>query len=408
LINTDPGAGGGALAGLKVVDLSRVLAGPFCSMILGDHGAGVIKVEPPQGDDTRRWGPPFAAAEEGRGDASYYIGVNRNKRAIALDLGKPAGREVLLRLLEDADVLIENFRTGSMEAWGLGFDAVLAPRFPRLIHCRVSGFGADGPLGGLPGYDAVLQAMSGLMSINGDPSTGPMRIGTPLVDLSTGLYAVIGVLMALQERARSGRGQFVDMSLYDCGMSLLHPHAANYFLSGKRPPLLGNSHPNVVPCDKYATRDGEVFVVVGNETQFRKLAELMGVPQLADDARFSTNGARAQNRAALNQVLAACFADKEASAVSVLLLEAGVPVGPVLPIDQALGAAHTASRAMVVEKGAYRALGTPIKLSRTPGSLRQTPPRFAQDSDSILRQHGFDDAAIAKLRELGVLPVTIK
>ena len=402
-MNSEKSAVPGALAGLKVVDLSRVLAGPFCSMILGDHGAEVIKVEPPQGDDTRRWGPPFAPGDGGPGDASYYIGLNRNKRAIALDISDSRGREVLFRLLEDADVLIENFRTGSMEVWGLGFDAVLAPRFPRLIHCRVSGFGAEGPLGGLPGYDAVLQAMTGLMSINGDMSSGPLRIGTPVVDLSTGLYAVIGVLMALQERARSGRGQFVDMALYDCGMSLLHPHAANYFLSGARPPLLGNSHPNVVPCDKYRTRDGEVFVVVGNEGQFGKLAAVLGRPDLAGDARFATNGARAANRAALNQVLGECFADKEATAISVLLLKAGVPVGPVLLIDEALGAPHTASRGMVVDKGSYRALGTPIKLSRTPGSVRHVPPKFGQDNELVLKQHGFDDAAIAKLRVLGIL-----
>ena len=407
-MNTVESSGGGALAGLKVVDLSRVLAGPFCSMILGDHGAEVIKVEPPQGDDTRRWGPPFQPDESGRGDASYYIGINRNKKAIALDLSKALGREVLFRLLEDADVLVENFKTGSMEAWGLGFESDLAPRFPRLIHCRVSGFGAAGPLGGLPGYDAVLQAMSGLMSINGDTSTGPMRIGTPVVDLSTGLYAVIGVLMALQERARSGRGQFIDMTLYDCGMSLLHPHATNYFLSGARPPLLGNSHPNVVPCDKFRTRDGEVFVVIGNEGQFRKLVELLGKPDLAGDPRFATNSARAQNRVALNRILGDCFADKEATSVSVRLLEAGVPVGPVLAIDEALGAAHTANRQMVVENGTYRALGTPIKLSRTPGSLRKRPPRFAQDSEQVLREHGFDGAAIAKLRELGVLPASMK
>ncbi len=191
----------GALAGLKVIDLTRVLGGPYCTMILSDHGAEVIKIEPPQGDEVRDWGPPFLGE-----DASYFIGINRNKRSLALDLGKPEGKSVLLRLLEGADVLVENFKPGSMEKWGLGYEQDLAPRFPGLIHCRVSGFGADGPLGSLPGYDAILQAMTGLMSVNGDPSTGPLRLGIPMVDLGTGLYAAIGILMALHERTRSGRG----------------------------------------------------------------------------------------------------------------------------------------------------------------------------------------------------------
>jgi crotonobetainyl-CoA:carnitine CoA-transferase CaiB-like acyl-CoA transferase len=211
-------ASAGALAGLKVIDLTRVLGGPYCTMILSDHGAEVIKIEPPQGDETRGWGPPFH-----EGDASYYIGVNRNKRALALDLSKPEGRAVLLRLLEGADVLVENYKPGSMEKWGIGYADVLSKRFPGLIHCRVSGFGADGPLGGLPGYDAIIQAMVGLMSINGDATTGPLRMGTPIVDLATGLYSTIAILMALNERQRSGQGQFLDMSLHDCGMALLRP-----------------------------------------------------------------------------------------------------------------------------------------------------------------------------------------
>ena len=193
-------------------------------MILSDHGAEVIKIEPPQGDEVRDWGPPFHD-----GDASYFIGINRNKRSIALDLGKPAGKAVLLRLLDGADVLIENFKPGAMEKWGLGYDDVWRRGFPGLIHCRISGFGADGPLGGLPGYDAILQAMTGLMSVNGDATTGPMRLGTAIVDMGTGLYSAIGILMALQERAQSGRGQYLDMTLYDCGMALLHPQAANLF-----------------------------------------------------------------------------------------------------------------------------------------------------------------------------------
>src|SRR5580658_9536263 len=273
----------GALAGLKIIDLTRVLGGPYCTMILSDHGADVIKIEPPQGDETRDWGPPFAD-----GDASYFLGVNRNKRSLALDLGQPAGREVLLRLLDGADVLIENFKPGAMEKWGLGYQQDLVPRFPALIHCRVSGFGATGPLGGLPGYDAILQAMTGLMSINGDPTTGPVRMGTPVVDLATGLYSAIAILMALHERNTSGFGQYIDMTLHDCGMALLHPQAANFFLNGRRPVATGNPHPNIAPYEKYRTRTCEIFIAVGNDAQFRKLCEAVGRPEIGGDARFLT------------------------------------------------------------------------------------------------------------------------
>jgi formyl-CoA transferase len=387
----------GALAGIKVVDLTRVLGGPYCTMILSDHGADVIKIEPPQGDEVRDWGPPFD-----EGDASYFIGVNRNKRAIALDIGKPAGREVLLRLLDGADVLVENFKPGGMEKWGIGY-ADLEPRFPRLIHCRVSGFGADGPLGGLPGYDAVLQAMTGLMSVNGDPSTGPLRMGCPTVDLATGLYSAIAILMALQERTRSGRGQFIDMTLHDCGMALLHPQAANFFLNGKRPMPLGNPHPNISPYEKFATRTCDIFLACGNDAQFRKLADLLGRPDLASDPRFPTNADRLVNRAALTVELTAAFAAHDGHVIAETLLRAGVPAGPVLAVDEATAAPHTAAREMVTELDGYRGLGTPIKLSRTPGGTRRRPPRFAEHTEEVLGEHGFTRADVAALLHEGVL-----
>jgi formyl-CoA transferase len=388
----------GALAGLRVIDLSRVLGGPYATMVLSDHGADVVKIEPPQGDETRNWGPPFAD-----GDASYFLGVNRNKRALALDIGRHEGRAALLRLLDGADVLVENFKTGTMEKWGLGYEADLAPRFPGLIHCRVSGFGADGPLGGLPGYDAILQAMTGLMSVNGDPATGAMRLGTPVVDLATGLFSVVGILMALQERARSGRGQFLDMTLHDCGMALLHPHAANWFLNGRRPAPLGNPHPNIAPYEKYATRTGEIFVAIGNEGQFRKLAATIGLPGLPDDARFRTNQDRLVNRAALEAILAEVFAQQDGEALATRLLRAGVPAGPVRPVDAAVGSAHAAHREMDASLDGYRALGTPVKLSRTPGGLRRKPPRFAEHADVVLGERGFSAGEIAALRASGVL-----
>jgi formyl-CoA transferase len=394
-----PAAAPGALAGLKVIDLTRVLGGPYCTMILSDHGADVIKVEPPQGDEVRDWGPPFQD-----GDSSYFIGVNRNKRSLALDLGRPEGRAVLLRLLAGADVLTENFKPGGMEKWGLGYATDLAPRFPRLIHCRVSGFGGEGPLGGLPGYDAVLQAMTGLMSVNGDPSTGPVRLGTPVVDLATGLFSAIAILMALHERGRSGRGQFLDMTLHDCGMALLHPQAANFFLNGIRPVPQGNPHPNLAPYEKYATKTCDVFIAIGNDGQFGKLCGLVGLPDMATDPRFRHNADRLANRAAMIAAFQTVLAGQDGRAIADRLLRNGVPAGPVLPVDEALASPHSGARRMVSELDGYRGLGTPIKFSRTPGGTRRRPPRFGQDADAILAEHGYNKAEIAALRRDGTVP----
>jgi formyl-CoA transferase len=387
----------GALAGLKIIDLTRVLGGPYCTMILSDHGAEVIKIEPPQGDEVREWGPPF------QGDAaSYFIGVNRNKQSLALDLGKPAGREVLLRLLQDADVLVENFKPGSMEKWGLGYDAVLRERFPKLVHCRVSGFGATGPRGGLPGYDAIIQAMVGLMSINGTPETGPVRMGTPIVDLATGLYSAIGILMALQERARSGEGQYVDMTLHDCGMALLHPQAANFLLNNKRPVATGNPHPNISPYSKFRTKTCEIFVACGNDPAFRKFCTFLSLDSLPDDARFRSNGDRVVNRAALTEILEARLAAEDGHDLCDRMLAAGLPAGPVLNVDEALSEPHTAHREMVTELDGFRALGTPIKLSRTPGGTRSVPPSFNQHGQSVLERHGYSTGEIDALKAAGV------
>jgi formyl-CoA transferase len=392
----------GALAGIKVIDLTRVLGGPYCTMILADHGAEVIKIEPPQGDEVRDWGPPFLDQPDGSRDASYFLGVNRNKRALALDIGSEAGRAVLLRLLDGADVLVENFKPGGMEKWGLGY-ASLEQRFPGLIHCRVSGFGGEGPLGGLPGYDAILQAMTGLMSVNGDPSTGPLRIGTPVVDLATGLYSAIAILMALVERTRSGRGQFLDMTLHDCAMALLHPQAANYFLNGRRPIATGNPHPNLAPYETYQTRTGQIFIAAGNDGQFRKLCAELGVPDLANDPRFATNADRLTHRAALIAAFSAVLAEADGNALTLRLLRAGLPAGPVRAVDEALANDHTAARGMVADIGAWRGLGTPIKLSRTPGGPRAAPPRFAEHTDAILARHGFSAEEIQGLEKEGIL-----
>jgi len=359
----------GALQGIRVIDLSRVLGGPYCGQILGDHGADVLKVEPPQGDDTRAWGPPFQ-----NGVASYYLGLNRNKLGMQLDLASAAGQAVLLGLLEGADVLIENFKTGTMEKWGLGYDN-LAQRFPRLIHCRVSGFGADGPLGGLAGYDAAVQALTGIMSVNGESGGEPLRVGLPVVDLVTGLNAALGVLLALQERGRSGNGQFVESSLFDCGLSLLHPHAANWFLDGKNPGLTGNAHPNIYPYDAFPTRSVPVFLAVGNDRQFGLLCKHLQTEALARDERFSQAGARSVHREALRQLLEQALAQHDGAELAEALMQLGVPCAPILSVDAALRHPHTRHREMVVRIGDdYTGIASPIKLSRTPATYRHAPP----------------------------------
>ena len=299
--------------------------------------------------------------------------MNRNKRGMALDLSLPAGQEPLRALLADADVLVENFKPGTLEKWGLGYET-LSQAFPKLIHCRVSGFGADGPLGGLPGYDACAQAMCGLMSVNGEADGEATRVGLPVVDMVTGLNAAVAVLLALNERARSGLGQFLDITLYDCALSLLHPHAPNYFYSGKTPARSGNAHPNIAPYETLPTASGPIFLAVGNNRQFAQLATALGAPELARDPRYAANADRLANRQSLRDALSALLATHEAAALADRLLRAGVPAAAVQTVDQALAHPHTRHRGMLLEQGDYRGVGSPIKLSRTPARLRRLPP----------------------------------
>jgi crotonobetainyl-CoA:carnitine CoA-transferase CaiB-like acyl-CoA transferase len=394
----------GALSGIRVVDLSRVLGGPFCTQILGDHGADVIKVEPPMGDETRDWGPPFETGANGETIASsYFHGANRNKRCIALDLSSEQGREVVFRLLETADVVVENFKAGTLEKWGMGYDEVLSQRFPRLIHCRITGFGSDGPLGGFPGYDAVIQAMCGLSSVNGTAEVSPIRMGVPIVDLATGMNAAIGINMTLVERERSGRGQLVEATLYDSGVSMVYPHAANWLMSGKLPALTGNQHPNVVPYDMFSTRTKPIFIGVGNNRQFRNMLEVLGRPELADDPRFRNNGERNTNRDALTEVLTALTRDWQCDELSDKLLAAGIPAGPVNNLGEVLDHEHTRHRGMVVEKDGYRGVGPPVKLSRTAATIRLRPAAFAADNVSVLTEAGYTEAEIETLISAGAV-----
>ncbi len=389
----------GALKGLKVVDLSRVLGGPFCTQILADHGAEVIKIEPPQGDETRLWGPPF----NDDGISAYFSGANRNKRSIALDIRSEKGKEILFKLLENADILVENFKTGSLEKWGLGYEDVLSAKYPRLIHCRVTGFGADGPFGGFPGYDAVIQAWAGLISVNGTPESGQVRMGIPLVDLGTGMNAVIGILMAVNERHASGQGQSVEVSLYDTGIQLQHPHAPNNLMSGNAPRLTGNSHPNIAPYDLYDTATTPVFLGIGNNGQFRKLCDKLGRADVPIDPRFVDNSARLEHRQELNDLLTEALSEKDGVEFATQLLEAGVPAGAAMTVPEALNHPHTKHRQMVVEKDGYRGTGIAIKMSRSPGGVTSAPPGFGVNGHDILTEIGYTSEEITSLTEEGVV-----
>ena len=390
----------GALKGVRVIDLSRVLGGPSCTQILGDHGADVIKIEPPSGDETREWGPPFEQDENGNNIASsYFIGVNRNKRCIALDLRTEEGKSVLLRLLEMADVLVDNFKAGSMEKWGLGYDEVLKVKFPKLVHCQITGFGKDGPLGGYPGYDAAVQAMTGLFSINGapDPDGGPTRIGIPVVDLGMGMNAVIGICMALLERHTSGCGQSIDITLYDTGVALQFPHASNWFMGGKQPKRVGNAHTNVAPYDLFKTKTQDLFIAIGNNGQFRKACTILKKPDLADDPRFAMNGGRIDNLPALTAILTELLSEWDGAELNDMFLKAGVPSGLAQSVDDVVSHPHTTHRKMVVEDGSYRGLAAPIKFSRTPATYRTKPVAYGANTEEVLIEAGYSIAEIKML-----------
>ncbi len=387
-----------ALSGKLVIDLTRVLGGPYCTQILGDHGADIVKIEPPKGDETRDWGPPFH--EE---DSAYYIGVNRNKRSMGLDLTQGPGQEVLLQLLENADILIENFKPGTMEKWGLGYEEVLRARFPKLIHCRVSGFGGDGPMGGFPGYDAIIQAMAGWFSINGEEGSEPTRLGLAGVDMGTGLYSAIAILLALAERERSGQGQYLDMTLYDCAVSLMHPHIPNYNYSGKIPGPTGNAHPNISPYDTFRTKTVDVFIGAGNDGAYAKMCRALGRAELIEDPRFIKNINRVEHRAELKVEIEASLMRIDGHEICETLAKAGLAVGPIHNTQQVVDHPHTHHRGMTIERDWYKMTGTPIKMSRTPGSLKRLPPKYGEHSTELLTEFGFSSAQITDLIDKGVV-----
>jgi len=386
------------LSGLRVIDASRVLAGPYCAQMLGDMGAEVIKIESPEGDETRSFGPTVT-----EGGAAYFQALNRNKRGIVLDLGQPEAREVFWQLLANADVLIENFKASTLRSWGIEEPAQITQRFPHLVHARITGFGDDGPLGGAPGYDAAVQAISGLMSVNGEPMGGPLRMGVPIVDLTTGMQSTIAVLSALHERARSGRGQMCDLALYDCAIGIAHPYLPNYLWSGKEPTRTGNGHANIAPYDAFDTATCPIYIAVGNDRQFATLCAQLDHPALASDERFRRNVDRIARRAELKAELDALLRRRNGRELASQLQLAGVPAAPILGIAEAVRDAQTRHRDMVIDRDDYHGSGFPIKFSRTPAQLRLRPPRHGEHTREVLQQAGFEPSRIESLGKSGAL-----
>jgi formyl-CoA transferase len=394
----------GPLDGVTVLDLTRVLAGPFCTMMLGDFGADVIKIEQPgRGDDTREWKPP-----EVGGESAYYLAINRNKRSATLNLQHPAGKDILRRLATQSDVLVENFKRGGLDAMGLGYQT-LGELNPRLIYCSITGYGEGSPYQDRPGYDFAIQAMSGLMSITGEPEGEPQKFGVAITDVLTGLYACMSILAALQERERSGLGQRIELSLLDSALAALINVASSYLNTGEAPIRYGNAHAQVVPYQAFKASDQYFVLAVGNDLQFRVLARLIGAPELAEDARFATNPGRIVNREALMERLEPIFAAQPAEHWLALFAENGVPAQPINTVPQALADPHVAAREMVVEvphptAGSVRLMGVPYKLSRTPAGIKRHPPLLGEHTEQVLRERlGMSAEEIARLRSEGAI-----
>jgi crotonobetainyl-CoA:carnitine CoA-transferase CaiB-like acyl-CoA transferase len=374
----------GALNGTLVVDLTRVLAGPLATMLLGDMGADVIKVERPgAGDDTRSWGPPFVGTE-----SAYYLSVNRNKRSLTLDLGSDKGREILARLIRSADAVVDNFKPGTLERWG--FDGAWYDRHaPAVVRCTISGYGSSGPMAGRPGYDFILQAETGLMSITGEPDGGPMKLGVAIVDICAGLLATISVLGGLAARALTGRGQRTEVNLYDTGLLMLANVAANYLATGTPSGRFGNSHPNIVPYRNFRASDGEVAVGVGNDDQFVRLAAVLGYPEWAVDPRFAANRDRVANRSTIDTLIQGVIGTASRAHWVEALNEVGVPAGPINDVAEALTSEQ--ARGMVTEvdhplAGMIRLLGLPILFEGTPAAITRHPPLLGEHTVEVLTE----------------------
>ena len=394
----------GPLEGITVLDFTRVLSGPYCTMQLADMGARVIKIEHPgKGDDTRAWGPPFV-----NGESAYFLSINRNKESLTLDLKSTGARRVLDALLASADVVVENFRPGTMSRLGLGY-AQLAERFPRLVYCSISGFGQSGPRTKEPGYDAVVQAEGGLMSVTGAADGQPFRLGVAIADIASGMFATQGIAFALLARERSGQGQLVDIGMLDATAALLTYQAGIYFATGETPRRMGNRHPTIVPYETFETSDGDFVLAVGNDEQWRRFCAVAGLDDLSSDERFATNRARVTNYETLRPLLAQAFRRHTRAEWVERLRPAGVPCGSVRDVAEVLQDPHLEARGMIERLehavvGAMRVTGVPVKLSGTPGAVRTPPPTLGQHTVEILTKNlGYSEAEVQTLRAEGAI-----
>jgi succinate--hydroxymethylglutarate CoA-transferase len=394
----------GPLAGLRVIDLTRILAGPFCTMNLGDMGAEVIKIERPAlGDDTRRWGPPFI-----EGEAAYFLGINRNKASVTLNLKDSKGQEILKNLLINADIVIENFKVGTLDNWGIT-DQWREKNAPQLIHCSITGYGERGPKGGMPGYDFLLQAESGLMSITGAVPGDPTKLGVAIVDVCTGLYSAMTILAAVNARGNTGRGQRIKTSLFDTGLSILVNVASNYLISKKEAGRYGNGHPNIVPYSNYPCKSGEIALAVGNDGQFAKFSRCVGHPEWVDDLRFNSNPERVKNRVILESLIIIALSEDTGEMWIKKLTEEGVPCSMVMSVSQALESEQTKANNMVVEvehpvAGVIKMLGIPFRFSDTAERISSPPPILGENTVEVLQKYaGLSQNDLNELKNSGVI-----
>jgi len=399
------------LDGLRVLDLSRILAGPWATQLLADLGAEVIKIERPgEGDDTRGWGPPFVIGEnESDLFSAYYLAANRGKKSVAIDFSKPEGRDLVRALAESCDVVVENFKVGGLKRLGLDYEALSALN-PSLIYCSISGFGQSGPYKDKPGYDLLVQAMGGLMSITGAADGEPMKVGVAVADILTGLYGTVAILAALNERRTSGLGQHIDLALLDVQIATLANQGMNYLASGKAPPRHGNAHPNIVPYQAFATRDGHIVAAVGNDAQFARFSAILGVPELSADPRYQRNADRVRNRADLLPMLTARIRTWSKAELLRALDEENIPAGPINEMHEVFEDSHIVARGLLIEQRLHdqgavtKLIGNPIRFSRTPIEYGRSPPRLGAHASEVLRRNlAKPEADVARLVEQGII-----